>query len=201
MAGHETWVLVLYVVLRRSATSAVEKGCCVRKSHARRIAPNPHVRPMRSTPGRLGEVKRKFSFFLAAARRRAARNSCGRSWKVQHSNLLVNVRECDPSVLLVLAWSRSQMGASPNVAPIILALGTTSRYCGVCHPECREGTARQDISCGEGAATFFTVFLDPLFSPPCGKIIRNKCWKTSVETNPGNTFSENIFGQKKSVFL
>ena len=36
----------------------------MRKSHARRIAPNPHVRPMRSTPGRLGEVKRKFLFFL-----------------------------------------------------------------------------------------------------------------------------------------
>ena len=62
-------------------------------------------------------------------------SSFGRSWNVQHSNLLVNVRECAPSVLLVLAWSRSQMGASPNVALIILALGTTSRYCGVCHPE------------------------------------------------------------------
>ena len=63
VAGHETWVLVLCVVFHRSATSAVEKGCCMRKSHARRNAPNPHVRPMRSTPGRLGEVKRKFSFF------------------------------------------------------------------------------------------------------------------------------------------
>ena len=137
MAGHETWVLVLYVVLRRSATSAVEKGCCMRKSHARRNAPNPHVRPMRSTPVRFGELKRKFCFFVffAAARRRAARNSFFRSLKVQHSNLLVNVRECAPSVLLVVAWSRSQMGASPNVALIILALGTTSRYCGVCHPE------------------------------------------------------------------
>ena len=83
-----------------------------------------------------------FLFFLAAARR-AARNSFGRSWKVHlcdgegdlHSNLLVNVRECAPSVLLVVAWSRSQMGASPNLSPTILALGTTSRYCGVCHPE------------------------------------------------------------------
>ena len=79
-----------------------------------------------------------------AAARRAARNNFGRSWKsiCAMANViyipmfwLATYGNAPHRVLLVVAWLRSQMSASPNVALVILALGTTSCYCGVCHPE------------------------------------------------------------------